>query len=161
MSSCNIHAGLIWLSARQLSSCAWALSVLQQQSHPLFHIIITQLLERPVAEFSQPALMQLHQVIPLHYVCTVLTVLHLAGCFYTWLSVYTCLCLSNTCLSVYTWLVVSTPGWLCLHLAVCLPLVACPRLAICLQSKWLYVVCVQFRCKHASMSDSVHKQVSA
>ena len=57
-----LPAGLAKYSCRQLTACAWALSVLQQQAHPLFHLLTPELLKRPKAEFNKPTLMQLHQV---------------------------------------------------------------------------------------------------
>ena len=58
-------AGLAKLTVRQLATCAWALSILQQQSHHLFDILINELLHRPKADFSKATLMQLHQVLNL------------------------------------------------------------------------------------------------
>ena len=50
-------------SARQLATCVWALSVLQQQSNLLFQLFWAELHSRPKESFMyKTPLMQLHQV---------------------------------------------------------------------------------------------------
>lgn len=57
------QTGLSKFGPRQLATCGWALSVLQQQSTPLFWLIWAEICSRPRASFSNKAvLMQLHQV---------------------------------------------------------------------------------------------------
>ena len=56
-------SGLSKFGPRQLATCAWALSVLQQQRSDLFWLVWTEICSRQEANFSNKAgLMQLHQV---------------------------------------------------------------------------------------------------
>lgn len=56
-------SGLTKFGPRQLAVCAWALSVLQQQSTPLFWLIWAEINRQPTASITKKsALMQLHQV---------------------------------------------------------------------------------------------------
>ena len=59
----NASAELSKYNARQLALCVWALSVLQQQSSPLFQLLWAEVQRRPKISFMyKTPLMQLHQV---------------------------------------------------------------------------------------------------